>query len=178
MSRLLLVLLVLLPLWNDPCVAQGKARQGTSTSTRTISVPSTFSARVVGIKDGDTVELLYAGAQIRARLAHIDAPESSQPFGKAAKQQLSGLCYGRTVRVEQTGLPDRYGRLIAVIICEGVNVNRSMVRSGYAWHFIKYSKDMSYAGAEREARAARRGLWADPGPVSPWDWRASRRKMK
>jgi endonuclease YncB( thermonuclease family) len=144
----------------------------------TISVPVAFSAKVVGVKDGDTVDLLYAGATVRARLAHIDAPEGGQPFGKAAKQRLSDLCFGKWVQVERTGRPDRYGRLIVVLQCERVNVNRALVASGLAWHFAKYSKDVSYASVERQARAARLGLWADPGAVAPWDWRASRRKKK
>jgi endonuclease YncB( thermonuclease family) len=144
----------------------------------TISVPASFSAKVVGVKDGDTVEILYGGYSLRVRLAHIDAPESGQPFGKAAKQRLAALCHGKVVKVERAGRPDRYGRLISVLYADGVNVNRSMVRSGYAWHFTKYSKDASYAEAQREARAGKRGLWGDPGAISPWDWRAARRGRK
>ena len=144
----------------------------------TVTAPSTITAMVVGVKDGDTVELLYAGNTLRARLAHIDAPEGGQPFGKAAKQQLSDRCFGMMVRVEQTSRPDRYGRLIVVLHADGVNLNRAMVSAGYAWHFTRYSKDASYASAERQARAARRGLWADPVPVAPWDWRASRKGKK
>lgn len=144
----------------------------------TITVPASFSAKVVGVKDGDTVEILYLGHPVRVRLAHIDAPESNQPFGKAAKQRLSALCFGKVVQVERAGRPDRYGRLISVLYAGEVNVNRSMVRSGHAWHFIKYSKDASYAEAQREARAGKRGLWGDPGAIAPWDWRAARRGRK
>lgn len=144
----------------------------------TISVPASFSAKVVGVKDGDTVEILYMGYTVRVRLAHIDAPESNQPFGKAAKQRLSALCFGKVVNVERAARSDRYGRLISVLYTDGVNVNRSMVRAGYAWHFTKYSKDASYAEAQREARAAKRGLWGDPGAIAPWDWRAARRGRK
>ena len=138
--------------------------------------PATFPAKVVGVRDGDTVELLYQGRTVRVRMAHIDAPEAGQPFGKAAKQHLSALCFGKEVRVQQTGRPDRYGRLVAVLFLNGVNLNKAMVSAGYAWHFTKYSRDGSYSAAQAQARAARRGLWAQPGAVPPWEWRAMRRK--
>ncbi len=144
----------------------------------TVIVPATFSAKVVAIKDGDTIDVLYGKSVVRVRLAHIDTPESGQPFGKAAKQRLSSLCYGKAVRVERAGRPDRYGRLISVVIADGTNVNKAMVRSGYAWHFIKYSKDASYTVLQEQARSERRGLWADPAPVPPWAWRAARRNKK
>jgi micrococcal nuclease len=53
----------------------------------------------------------------------------------------------------------------------GQNVNLEMVRLGYAWHYLKYSKDNDLAEAEKEAREGKRGLWVDRVPVPPWDWR-------
>lgn len=171
----MLPMLLALPLLAS---APAKALVGTPQQKATITVPASFKARVVGVKDGDTVEILYQGHSLRVRLAHIDAPESGQPFGKAAKQHLSALCYGKEVKVELSGRPDRYGRLISVLYADGVNVNRAMVRTGYAWHFTKYSKDASFAQAQQEARAAKRGLWQDAGAIPPWDWRAARRSKK
>ena len=49
---------------------------------------------------------------------------------------------------------------------------------GLAWHYVRYSKDARLAAAERDARAARRGLWADKAPVPPWEWRATERGRK
>lgn len=48
-----------------------------------------------------------------------------------------------------------------------------MIDAGLAWHYTRYSDDADLAAAERAARAARRGLWADPEPVPPWEWRGS-----
>ncbi len=53
----------------------------------------------------------------------------------------------------------------------GVNVNRELVRLGLAWRYEAYSKDAALLAAQNEAKAARRGLWADPAPVAPWEWR-------
>ena len=57
--------------------------------------PQTFSGKVVAIKDGDTIEVLYAGKAIRVRLAHVDCPEKGQPYGSRAKEYASDLCYSR-----------------------------------------------------------------------------------
>jgi hypothetical protein len=54
-------------------------------------------------------------------------------------------------------------------------VNRRMVADGMAWHYARYSKDAGLAAAEREARAARRGLWADKAPTPPWGGGPARR---
>ena len=59
----------------------------------------------------------------------------------------------------------------ARVFVDGTDVNLAMVRSGMAWRFEKYSKDGAFQRAQDEARAARRGLWADTNPVSPWEWR-------
>ena len=108
------------------------------------------------------------------RLQHIDAPEKrgSQPYGNKAKTVLSDLCFGQQVTILTEGDFDMGGRMIGEIINEdGLNVNKEMVRLGYAWHFKKYSSDMSYDKLEKEARREKRGLWQEPNPVAPWDFR-------
>jgi endonuclease YncB( thermonuclease family) len=45
-----------------------------------------FSARVVGISDGDTITVLRDRTGVRVRLHGIDAPETGQDFGSRAKQ--------------------------------------------------------------------------------------------
>lgn len=135
------------------------------------TIPQAFEGRVIGVKDGDTIEVLYDSIPVRIRLAHIDCPESRQAFGSAAKKFLSELCYDRIVRVQQTDRPDRFGRTIAVIRIGDRNLNLAMVQNGMAWHFKKYSKDEQYASAEVVARESGIGLWAEPEPMAPWEWR-------
>ena len=79
----------------------------------------TFSAKVIGISDGDTMEVLFRDKPIKIRLGHIDAPEKrgTQPFGNNSKKALSDLCFGKIVTV-QSEKYDRYNRLIAVIITD------------------------------------------------------------
>ena len=131
------------------------------------------SARVIGISDGDSIVILTADkTQHRIRLWGIDAPETGQEFGSRAKQTASGLAFGKTVKI----LPrdkDRYGRTVAeVILPDGRSMNREMVRQGMAWWYRQFAPhDAELAGLEAAAKAARLGLWGQPNPVPPWDWR-------
>lgn len=136
---------------------------------------SSFTARVVGIKDGDTFTVLVDGREAVIRLANVDCPERSQPFGKAAKQFASDLCFGKDVEIQGDGKVDRYGRIIATVcLNDSVWVNKELVKAGMAWHFLKYSTDTTYASLERSARSARVGLWADTTAMPPWEWRKSK----
>jgi len=126
---------------------------------------------VVGVHDGDTLTVLTAGnVQIKVRLVEIDVPEIKQPFGQQSKQALSALVFGKDVEIRATG-KDRYGRTLARVFVDGADVNLAMVKAGMAWRFDKYSKDRAFQSAQEEAQRARRGLWADPAPVAPWEWR-------
>ena len=135
-----------------------------------------LSGKVVGVTDGDTVTVLSGRAQVKVRLWGIDCPEGGQPYGKAAKRHASDLCFGRVVEVRTKNV-DQYGRVVGeVLLPGGRSVNREMVRAGFAWWYSDYAKkDLELAALEREAKAARRGLWADPNPVPPWVWRRARR---
>ncbi len=67
---------------------------------------------------------------------------------------------------------DRYNRNVAVVVLkDGTNVNKEMVKAGFAWWYYDYSKDVNYQKLDKEARNAKRGLWADKNPVAPWKWR-------
>lgn len=138
-----------------------------------LSIPAPFDARVVAVHDGDTISVLREGRSVRLRLHGIDCPELGQAFGRAAKQTTSSLVFKRDVHVVPVDI-DQYGRLVADVFVGSTSINLELVRRGFAWHFTRYSRDAALANAEREARSARRGLWADPRPVPPWAWRRSR----
>ncbi|MCX8523354.1 thermonuclease family protein [Chryseobacterium formosus] len=136
----------------------------------------TKTYKVIGVKDGDTVELLMDGKPQVVRLSNIDCPEKKQPFGNNAKQFVSDLCFGKMVEVSGNGKKDRNKRLIAeIILSDGKNINKELVKNGLAWHFKKYSKDNSYDILEKQARKLKLGLWKDTNPIAPWDWRKSRK---
>ncbi|ODS56444.1 MAG: hypothetical protein ABS36_08655 [Acidobacteria bacterium SCN 69-37] len=134
---------------------------------------------VVGITDGDTLTLLTAGHdRIKLRLAEIDAPESGQPFGTKAKQALSDLVFDKIVRAVLVDT-DRYGRMVARVYANDLDVNAEMVRNGFAWAYREYLSDTTLLTLEEEARRGKRGLWGlqKDQRVEPWVWRRPKAEL-
>jgi endonuclease YncB( thermonuclease family) len=130
-----------------------------------------LTGQVVSVLDSDTLDVLRNGQAERIRLNGVDCPEKGQPYGKRAKRFLSDLVGGKTVGIQSFG-HDRHRRTIAnVLLADGTNVNRELVKAGLAWWYRKYSKDESLGALEAEAREAKRGLWAEPNPIPPWVYR-------
>lgn len=135
-------------------------------------IPLSFSGKITAIKDGDTFKVLYNKSEKTIRLAHIDCPEKKQAFGTQAKLFASDICFGKIVTIKTNGKADRYGRIIGeVILKDGTNVNKELVKKGLAWHYKKYSNDNDYAQLEAKSRKNKTGLWKDKEPIAPWDWR-------
>jgi endonuclease YncB( thermonuclease family) len=112
--------------------------------------------------DGDSFELGAVGV----RLFGVDAPEGRQSCtrggrnwscGDAAAAELRRLVGSRDVTCEQRDM-DTYGRIVAVCRVGTTDLGAAMVRAGFALAYRRYSDD--YVDEERQARAARRGVWA------------------
>jgi micrococcal nuclease len=137
-----------------------------------LAAAAQFTGQVVGIIDGDTIDVLHNGQAERIRLNGIDCPEKKQPYGTKAKQFTSGLIFAKQVTVKAFK-KDRHGRTVAdVLLPDGTNVSHELVKAGFAWWYKQYSPhDETLAGLEAEAREQKRGLWADPHPLPPWEVR-------
>lgn len=133
-----------------------------------------FAAKVIGIIDGDTIEVLENNRPIRIRLAEIDCPESHQDFGQKAKTFTSELVFDKDVKVLVKDI-DRYGRTVAeIILPDGRSLNRELISAGLAWWYQRYSSDQSLNELQSQAKSAKRGLWSSDNPIPPWDFRHSR----
>lgn len=123
------------------------------------------------------------------RFQGIDAPERKQPFGNRAREALSDLVYMKEAEL-RCNKTDRYKRHIcSVWIAPGsaphgprtLDAGLAMVTAGIAWWYRAYAREQSpqdrgkYEFAEQEAKARKVGLWRDPEPVAPWDWRKGQR---
>jgi endonuclease YncB( thermonuclease family) len=147
---------------------------------RNIATPILFQGRVVGVQDGDTITVLDSSNQNhRIRLQRIDAPEKAQAFGTRSGQHLSQAVFDRVVTIEWSK-HDRYGRIVGKVTLDGRDICLEQVRDGMAWHYkyYKYYQDEQtlgdqklYAEAVDSARSAKLGLWIDPDPIPPWDFR-------
>jgi micrococcal nuclease len=134
-----------------------------------------FTGKVVGVSDGDTITVMHLGHAERVRLYGIDCPEKGQAFGNRAKQFTSQMVFGKEVIVKTHGC-DKYNRILGnVFLPDGTNLNQELVKNGLAWWFKRYVKDVTLAILQEEARAAKVGLWADPHPMAPWEWRRGER---
>jgi micrococcal nuclease len=131
-----------------------------------------FTGKVVGISDGDTISVLREGRVVKVRLYGVDAPEKAQPFGTQARKLTGDLVFQRDVTIV-VHTTDRYGRLVGeVLLPDGRSLGQELVRAGLAWWYRQYAhKDTALAQLEAEARAAKRGLWADANPTPPGEWR-------
>lgn len=157
-----------------------------------------FTAKVIAVLDGDTVLILRGTQKIKIRLAEIDAPEvahagvgdrsptpqmgqagmggkppnsqKAQAFGKDSARSLSGMVLGKRVQVNSQAT-DQYGRMVAHLGINGLDVNAEQIRRGMAWEYSNYHSDKALVALQEEARAASRGLWAEGDPTPPWIWR-------
>jgi endonuclease YncB( thermonuclease family) len=143
--------------------------------------PQTFTGQVVGVSDGGTITVLDVSTrQRKIRFNGIDAPELGQAFGSRSKQSLSDLVLNQVV-TETGSKIDRYGRLVGKVRLGGRDIGLLQIERGLAWFFRQYAHELSredaraYERAEMNARSERRGLWVDPAPVPPWEYRAQQR---
>lgn len=114
------------------------------------------------------------GQPVRVRIFGVDAPELDQPFGREAHALARRLLENQRIDVTARDT-DPYGRLVASLALDGRDVGLELVTQGAAWHFTQFSRSPALAAAERDARAARRGLWALPEPIAPWTFRQAGR---
>ena len=141
-------------------------------SASTLYCQKSFWGKVIGIKDGDTVVVIDSlNVQTTLRLAEVDCPEKSQAFGMKAKQFTSDEIYLKQIKYIVTDI-DRYGRSIAKIYYDNNKyLSEEIIRNGFGWQYKKYSTSKLLAKLEEEARKNKRGLWIDPNPIYPPDFR-------
>ena len=114
-----------------------------------------FFAKVIGVQDGDTIEVMHIGKSERIRLNGIDCPEKGQAYGTRAKQAASALVFGKEVTLQTYG-KDRYQRTLAeVFLPDPINMNHELIKSGRgefgkedidASHYNEWSPPMAHQG--------------------------------
>jgi micrococcal nuclease len=137
-------------------------------------IASPITGKVVGVSDGDTIKVLSEGKTVKIRFYGIDAPEkkNGQAFNQVATKVLKSLL-SATVTVEQKGV-GKYDRIIGVVYSDaGMNLNREMVKLGYAWVYKKYCRETfcdEWSILEEAARNNKVGLWKQQA-IPPWEFR-------
>ncbi|MFQ5330069.1 MAG: thermonuclease family protein [Thermodesulfobacteriota bacterium] len=100
----------------------------------------------------------------------IDCPEIDQPYGIQAKEYLEQMILKKEVTLWGDEI-DFFGRRLATVYVNGIDVNELMIAEGYCWWYKKYSDNDDYEDWEQIARDKRRGLWGQDDPIPPWEFR-------
>jgi micrococcal nuclease len=153
-------------------IAAGCSRAALPDAASVSTVVAT-NAVVVGVVDGDTIDVNVDGASERVRLIGIDTPETKKPdtpvecFGPEATAFTTELLpSGTPVRLERdVEGRDAYGRLLAYVFrgTDGLFVNLAIVEGGFALPFPfepNTAHAADFAAAARSAAEAPLGLWA------------------
>lgn len=139
----------------------------------TFAMMAAFEGEVIGVSDGDTIKVrVLDDLNIKVRLWGIDSPEKKQKFGKSATIYLNYLIGHKKVRIANKG-SDGFGRILGVVYLGGSDINKEMVKSGFAWCYEKFSSD--YCEEESRAKGSRIGLWQENSPTPPWEFRKIKR---
>ena len=143
-----------------------------------------WQGTVISVHDGDSMRIQRAdGAVVTIRVYGIDCPGIGQPYGKEARDLTATLLMGKMVEVSPAQKSKSYGREVASIMQpDGTRLlQEALTASGLAWVDGRYCKQEAcneWRKMQQEAKEANppRGLWADPSPVPPWQWRRMHRR--
>ncbi len=142
-----------------------EAKEGKVYAPGTSSSFTGESGRVLRVIDGDTFVL---EPNVTVRMLGVDAPEVSHPqhtedpYGKESQNFLRALLEGKKIELQfDTKKEDTYGRTLAYVSLEGVDIQAKLLKEGYARVYIGsvFSKQAEYRTYEMEARAAGKGMW-------------------
>ena len=125
-------------------------------STSCFAQKNEINTTIVDVYDGDTVKFEYNYEIVRGRLAGIDTPEINQDFGIEARDYLRALVLNKNVDIVFEEKEDKYGRYLITIFDKLENVNRELVKNGYAWAYMDNKKYKIY---QDNARSFGLGLW-------------------
>lgn len=137
------------------------------------AIAFSWTGEIIRIKDGDTIVVRKGSSNVDVRLYGIDTPESSQWYGQKAKTFLANQISDKTVSVKDMGT-GIYGRTIGLVSVGNLNINRQLVKYGYAWVYDRYCNKQfcsKWNRLEEKARRQEKGLWKNPNVIPPWEYR-------
>jgi len=132
-------------------------------------------ARVTRVIDGDTIEVTLSGKTESIRLYGVDSPEIKQAYGMSARNFTETFVNGKMVDIIFTG-DGGWGRRSAIVMYGTQNLQEQLILAGYAWVYPQYCRKSfctAWSTLQGISAGNRVGLWAQPAPVRPWEWRRS-----
>jgi endonuclease YncB( thermonuclease family) len=136
-----------------------------------------IEGKVTFVTDGDQFRVRTSDGKVfPIRIHGIDAPEQDQDYGVKSRKRLEDQILEKEVKVVVQRV-DSEGRYVGTVFLNGQDVGLRLLENGSAWHYKRASGEQSsdvrarYAKAELKARENRSGLWSDPIPIPPWEYR-------
>ncbi len=156
--------------------------KGPAPSPATAATPVSREEYTVSrVADGDTLELRDSrGGMTRVRLYGIDAPEGRQSFGSESRANMQRMAKGKKVRIKRL-YTDNYQRAVAIVFlsengrADALSLNERQIQDGMAWvydFFCTSQECNTWKFEEAMAKTRKIGLWKNPSPTPPWQWRA------
>jgi len=132
-------------------------------------------AKVVSVSSGDMMTVIDENdVQHRVHLYATAAPAAGQPYAKESKKNLSQLV-DKMIRVEGMAVESNGTIVAKVYDADNQYVNLVQISTGMAWHHAQRKASPELTAAQNEARNAKRGLWSEPNPVPPWQYRQQKK---
>ena len=137
---------------------------------------ASFQGKVVAVLDGERITVTSLNQSLKIKLLGVAAPAKNQPYAELAAQHLSQLVSDKFVVVRYTGL-GQDGYVMGRVTLDNIDIGAQMIRDGVAWYDKSEGTDLSeqdrqqYVACEQLARSETRGLWQDPAPITPWEYR-------
>lgn len=153
-------------------------------ATPTATNSDQWQARLLHAADGDsfTVRRADSGQRVKLRLYGVDAPESDQAYGQAARRSLLAMANGKVLTVKPMN-DDPYGRVVAVVFAgkDTKSLNERQLEQGMAWYYEYFCHEpfcAEWKAREQQARRQRVGLWRDDHPQTPRQWRRQKSRRR
>ena len=137
-----------------------------------------FQGKVASVSAGDTITVMNKTKSEKIRLYGVDCPEMGREFGRKAKQFASDMVLGKVVDVEVVS-KDKNGSTTGIVKVGGKCLNETLLRSGHAWLYRQNcSKSIcrDWLKLEDSAKKNKLGLWSQPNPLPPWEYRHTEKK--
>lgn len=133
----------------------------------------TVIGNVIAVTSGDSFSITVDGTDFRVRVSEVDSPDIKQAFYRQASDFTKDLIFGKKVHVNYESVDWTNKEIVGeVILPDGRSLASELIGAGMAWYYrVKPTVNEVLAKLEYAAWSRKIGLWVDPSPVPPWEFR-------
>jgi len=120
-------------------------------ASTTESIPANnFDGIITTVIDGDTLDIrTNDGNSMTIRLVLVDAPEINEFGYNEAKDFVTQNCLDKSAAVDPDNNQDlSYGRLVALVYCNGLNINEAIIAAGFADIYMIFCEGSEFGNSD------------------------------